>query len=213
MPAHSMIRWLKCWSVKEWRSSGAQTRRSASSANISRAAFGRVDDPKRSNLEGELRMNLSTAKILALYLILGGLLYADGRQSSATDTPRPEYPRPEMVRADWLNLNGWWDFALDLTDTGEEREYAQGKGFDKKIRVPFAPESPLSGIGNLDFMTAVWYKRTFVLPETWLGRRVLIHFEACDYKTTVWLNGQRVGDHLGGYTPFSFDLTAHLQSG
>src|SRR4030042_2804420 len=132
MPAHSMIRWLKCWSVKEWRSSGAQTRRSASSANISRAAFGRIDDPKRSNLEGEFRMNLSTAKILALYLILGGLLFADGRQSSATDTPRPEYPRPEMVRADWLNLNGWGGFALDLPNTREGKEVIQGEGVDKK---------------------------------------------------------------------------------
>jgi beta-galactosidase/beta-glucuronidase len=131
----------------------------------------------------------------------------------SADIPRPEYPRPEMVRADWLSLNGWWDFALDLSDSGEEKDFVEGKGFDKKILVPFAPESQLSGIGNLDFMTAVWYKRAFSLPETWKGKRALLHFEACDYKTTAWLNGKKVGEHEGGYTPFVFDLTDFLSPG
>ena len=158
-------------------------------------------------------MNRSTAIVLALCLFLGGSLSIEGGQSLADDIPRPEYPRPEMVRADWLNLNGWWDFAMDLADSGEEKEFVQGKGFEKKILVPFAPESLLSGIGHLDFMAAVWYKRTFSLPENWAGKRILIHFEACDYKTTVWLNGRKVGEHAGGYTPFTLDLTDALVSG
>jgi beta-galactosidase/beta-glucuronidase len=158
-------------------------------------------------------MKRTTIKFLCHSLVMAGLFTANYGRSDAADIPRPEYPRPEMVRTDWLNLNGWWDFALDLTDTGEEREFVQGQGFNKKILVPFAPESPLSGIGNLDFMPAVWYKRTFTLPATWAGKRVLIRFEACDYKATVWLNGRKIGEHEGGYTPFSFDLTENLVPG
>ncbi len=147
--------------------------------------------------------------LTALFFFIGG-----GRTPAwAEEIPRPEYPRPEMVRSEWLNLNGLWDFALDLSDSGEEREFVQGKCFDRKILVPFAPESPLSGVGILDFMRAVWYKRSFRVPESWEGKRILIHFEACDYETTVWLNGRKVGEHSGGYTPFHFDVTAYLTLG
>jgi len=154
----------------------------------------------------------SPKNILLSFILCGSILGING-PSFAAAIPRPEYPRPEMVRTDWLNLNGGWDFALDLTDTGGEKDLIQGKGYDKKILVPFAPESPLSGIDRLDFTAAVWYKRTFTLPQNWTGRRVLIHFESCDYETTVWVNGLRVGEHSGGYTPSSFDLTSFLISG
>ncbi|MGB7294061.1 MAG: beta-glucuronidase, partial [Candidatus Aminicenantales bacterium] len=110
--------------------------------------------------------------LTALFFLAVGIVAAS---APAQEIPRPEYPRPEMVRSEWLNLNGLWDFALDLSDSGEEREFGQGRGFDKKILVPFAPESVLSGIGHLDFMRAVWYKRTFMIPESWHGKRVLIH--------------------------------------
>lgn len=121
--------------------------------------------------------------------------------------PRPEYPRPDFYRSEWLSLNGEWDFALDLSDSGEERGLPQGEGFERKILVPFAPESPLSGIGFKDFIAAAWYKKSLAIPESWKGCRVILNFEAADYHTTVWINGKKVGEHYGGYTPFSFDIT------
>jgi beta-galactosidase/beta-glucuronidase len=158
-------------------------------------------------------MNPPALRRMIIFSCLLGLLFGRGRPLLCADVPRPEYPRPEMIRTDWLSLDGWWEFALDLSDSGEEKGLMRGEGFDRKILVPFAPESPLSGIGNLDFMKAVWYKRGFSLPEAWAGKRVLLHFEACDYKTTVWLNGREVGDHEGGYTPFTFELTDFLAPG
>lgn len=134
-------------------------------------------------------------------------------QSAKENIPRPEYPRPELYREPWLNLNGYWQFAFDFSDSGEEANKHLGIGFDRTILVPFSPESPLSGIGFLDFMPAIWYKRAFILPETWAKKNVLLHFEACDYETTVWINGQRVGTHEGGYTPFCFDITPYLRPG
>jgi len=127
--------------------------------------------------------------------------------STQNSIPKPEYPRPDFVRQEWLNLNGEWDFALDLSDSGEERGLPQGEGFDRKILVPFAPESPLSGLGFPDFIAAAWYKRTFNLPDNWKGRKIILNFEAADYQTTVWVNGKKVAEHSGGYTPFSFDVT------
>jgi len=127
-----------------------------------------------------------------------------------SDAPRPEYPRPHWVRPQWLNLNGEWEFEEDPQVTGEEKGWASGRPFRRRIVVPFAPESALSGLGNTDFMASVWYRRTFHLPEAWKGRRCLLHFGAVDYEARVWLNGQPVGEHRGGYTPFAFDITPYL---
>lgn len=132
---------------------------------------------------------------------------AGGVQPAEFSVPRPEYPRPEFYRSTWLNLNGQWDFALDLSDSGEERGLPAGEGFDRKIEVPFAPESKLSGIGFPDFIASAWYKRLVSIPAEWKGQRIKLNFEAADFETTVWVNGQKVGTHTGGYTPFSFDLT------
>ncbi len=129
------------------------------------------------------------------------------------DLPRAEYPRPQWVRPHWLNLNGEWEFAEDPGRSGEERGWASGQAFAQRILVPFAPESRLSGLAHTDFLPMVWYRRRFRLPDEWQGRRLLLHFGAVDYDTTVWLNGRLVGAHRGGYSSFHFDVTALLVSG
>jgi len=132
----------------------------------------------------------------------------------AQDIPRPEHPKPQFVRDQWQNLNGEWDFAFDFGKTGQDREwYKDASSFDKKITVPFAPESDLSGIGYIDHMNAVWYHRKFQVPAAWSDQQVVLHFGGVDYKCTAWVNGQQVGIHYGGSSSFSFDITKALQSG
>ena len=119
--------------------------------------------------------------------------------------PRPEYPRPQFVRTDWLCLNGEWEFEIDQGDSGLERGLL-GRPLAGSITVPFCPESRLSGVENDDFLEAVWYRRVVEIPGKWKGRRVLLHFQAVDYDATVWVNGHEVGRHRGGFSPFTCDL-------
>lgn len=119
--------------------------------------------------------------------------------------PRSEYPRPQFVRPDWLCLNGEWEFEKDAGDSGLERGL-RDRPLSERILVPFCPESSLSGIGDRDFLPAVWYRRRVTLPEVWKGRDVLLHFQAVDYDATVWVNGVEVRRHRGGFTPFSCPL-------
>jgi beta-galactosidase/beta-glucuronidase len=119
--------------------------------------------------------------------------------------PRPEHPRPQFVRSQWLCLNGPWQFEIDTADDGLTRGLCE-RDLARTILVPFCPESSLSGIGCTDFMNAVWYRRTVTVPREWAGRRVLLHFQAADYETTVWAGGVEVGRHVGGFTPFTCDL-------
>ena len=132
--------------------------------------------------------------------------------------PRPEYPRPELVRADnWLNLNGQWQFAFDFGNSGRDRKLwdAADAVYTHEITVPFAPESKLSGIEYVDFIAACWYRRTVTLPEKWCPERgrILLHFGAVDYRSEVYVNGKKVGYHVGGYTPFTFDITEAVTPG
>ncbi|WP_307402590.1 glycoside hydrolase family 2 protein [Paenibacillus anaericanus] len=130
------------------------------------------------------------------------------------NVPRPEYPRPQWVRPDWINLNGQWGFEIDHGKSGKERGFSEpGHDLSGAITVPFCPESKLSGIENKDFMAAVWYKREFSLPDNWTGGRIILHFGAVDYETEVWVNGVAVGTHRGGYSSFSFDITAAISPG
>ena len=125
--------------------------------------------------------------------------------------PRNEYPRPQLVRADWTCLNGEWDFEIDNEKCGEEKEYFRREALDKKITVPFCPESELSGINNKDFMNCVWYRRNIEIPSEYKDKNVILHFGAVDYHAIVYVNGEKIGEHKGGYTPFCFDITTLLK--
>ncbi len=103
---------------------------------------------------------------------------------------KPEHPpRPQLVRDKWLNLNGTWGFEIDAGDSGLERGLTT-RELNSEILVPFAPESALSGgIEHVDFMEAVWYRRTVTIPQEWAGQNILLHFGAVDHDATVWVNG------------------------
>lgn len=116
------------------------------------------------------------------------------------------YPRPTMSRKNWLNLNGLWQLTFSQKDAGEPGKY------DRHILVPFAPESALSGVGlKPGPEKKIWYKRSFAVPETWSGKLVLLHIGASDWETTVYINGQKIGMHRGGYDPITFDISYFLK--
>ncbi len=123
------------------------------------------------------------------------------------EAPLPDYPRPQLVRKDWVNLNGLWDYAVK--PKAEDRP----AGWDGKILVPFAIESALSGVGKtVGPDHHLWYQRTANLAKV-AGKRWLLHFGAADWQATVWVNGKQVGEHKGGFDPFSFDVTDALKDG
>jgi len=117
-----------------------------------------------------------------------------------------EYPRPQMVRKDWLNLNGLWEYAIC------PRDESCPKDFDGSILVPFCVESALSGVQKeVGQDNRLWYRRSFDVSKGWSDKRILLHFEAVDWETTVWVNDKQVGTHRGGYDPFTFDITDALK--
>ncbi len=119
--------------------------------------------------------------------------------------PLPEHPRPDFERANWQNLNGYWDFAFDKNEVGIADNWAAGnKIFDKKILVPFAWGSPLSEIN--DEADIAWYSKTITINPKWKGKRIFINIGASDWLTTVYIDGKQIGEHKGGYTPFAFEI-------
>lgn len=122
------------------------------------------------------------------------------------DTAHPEYPRPQMKRKEWLNLNGMWEYAIRPE---EEKAPEQYGGY---ILVPFPVESALSGVKkSVGKENRLWYRRTFTIPKNWSKKRVLLNFEAVDWETTVWINRRQMGTHRGGYDPFTLDITDALK--
>ena len=136
----------------------------------------------------------------------GKILSRWGKALDASDV-LPEYPRPQMERPQWKNLNGLWNYAI--ADAGAAYQKPDGK-----ILVPFAVESALSGVGRkLGARQRLWYERGFSIPEEWRGKRVLLHFGAVDYRCKIFVNDVAVAEHEGGYDPFSADITDALKDG
>ncbi len=135
--------------------------------------------------------------------------------SAAPAVPRPEHPRPDMLRDSWMTLNGEWQFEIDKAADGAARGLTYGKDLNAKIIVPFCPESKLSGLGlgNTQKLKDVWYRRTFEVPANFKDKRLRIHFGGIDYQSWVYINGQFAGTHIGENVEFNFDVTRLLKDG
>jgi len=137
---------------------------------------------------------------------VGGTLLTRWGRELQPDRVWPEYPRPQMQRSRWLNLNGTWDYAITPREANPLTTAAEGQ-----IVVPFPVESHLSGVRRtVGKDRHLLYRRRFEVPADWKSQRVLLHFGAVDWQTKVWVNGQPVGEHRGGYDPFTFDITPTL---
>ncbi len=132
-----------------------------------------------------------------------------------TKIPRPEHPRPQFERKEWINLNGSWSYTFDFGKSGMHagRELYKSRGFKEKITVPFCPESKLSGVGHTDFIEAMWYHRTIKIPASWRGKRTLLHFGAVDHESEVFIDGVSAGTHFGGTSSFSHEITRFVTPG
>lgn len=122
--------------------------------------------------------------------------------------PRSEHPRPDFFRPDWLNLNGEWEFAFDDGNRGvAERWFGQDRHFDGRIVVPFCYQCAMSGVNVQDKHEVMWYRRSFEVPASMMGKQLLLRFGAVDFECDVFVNGVKAGGHRGGYTPFALNVT------
>ncbi|NJN83320.1 MAG: hypothetical protein HC802_14250 [Caldilineaceae bacterium] len=171
--------------------------------------------PGRTFLWGHATKRYSTSKLTA--------------EETMTDIPRPEYPRPNLRRPLWLNLNGEWRFAFDPGLIGEQSDWyrpshsaegqpvpaakQRGKAKNLRITVPFPWESKLSGVERPDYKGAAWYEREFTAPTDWTGMTPFLNFGAIDWHARVWINGRFAAENDNGYLPFSIDLRPFVQPG
>ena len=146
------------------------------------------------------------------HLILAGLLLSF-TLNAANDIPRPEYPRPQFERSEWINLNGEWTYEFDFSNSGKSRRLTIAKQFSNTITVPFCPESKLSGVNYTDFINQMWYQRPISIPSDWEGKKIILHFGAVDYYAEVFIDGHYVGSHYGGSSSFSMDVTPAVKAG
>lgn len=127
--------------------------------------------------------------------------------------PRSEYPRPQFVRNDWVNLNGEWSYEFDFGKSGTHRNLQNSNCLKDRIQVPFCPESKLSGVEYTDFINCMWYQRMIDIPENWTGKNIYLHFGAVDYYAEIYLDGNFVQRHYGGSSSFSVDITRQVKAG
>ncbi len=148
-------------------------------------------------------MSLSKQLVFSTFLLFSISVFGQ-------EIPLPEHPRPDFERPEWENLNGKWAFAFDAADVGLQENWSTGQTiFDKEINVPFPWGSELSG--QLDEADIGWYQRTITVKDPWKDKRTFLTIGASDWETTVWLDGQLIGKHQGGYVPFSFELTEFVK--
>lgn len=147
------------------------------------------------------------ASVLAEWKPIEGRIMTKWAKEVSPEKTWQQYPRPLLQRKNWTNLNGLWSYSIGPKDAEKPGEW------EGEILVPFAIEAALSGVGRkLEPDQSLWYSRSFTTKKS-PGKRTLLHFEAVDYETTVWLNGKELGKHVGGHTPFSFDATEALKDG
>ncbi|MFV0342664.1 MAG: glycoside hydrolase family 2 protein [Anaerocolumna sp.] len=123
--------------------------------------------------------------------------------------PYLSYPRPDYRRNDWTDLSGTWQFAFGEEFKNEDKVFSSSS-YPRTIEVPFAYQTPMSGINDISYHEILWYRKTFTLPSSMIGKRIFLCFGAVDYEAEVWINNQKLGSHIGGYTPFNFEITKYI---
>lgn len=148
---------------------------------------------------------ITTALAMAPWQMKQSSLMTQWASQVNTNTPLPEYPRPQLVRSNWLNLNGIWQFQAGITNSDP---VPTNQTLSSSILVPYPMESAISGV--MQYYAWSWYRRTFTVPAGWSGKRIILHLDAVNWQSQIYINGQSVGTHKGGYDPFSYDITPYL---